>query len=215
MLNTALSLINQAIPEQSEDSINVKLPPYNNLSDVSRFFEELNKSLEQAICHPGIDGNVEIKSFESGSLWMTFAVGAAALKIVLDLLKQAFEARKIYYEGSILKENLRSLSLKNDTLQEFESAFEEKYNNDVESKARQIIANNNIADNQPEYIERLKLSIKTIVGLINEGAEFHPSLNAPDEVKEQFPNVEQYELKNNTILELTEGEVDSQETPGE
>lgn len=57
----------------------------------------------------------------------------------------------------------------------------------IESEATNIY-NENFKGDNPEQIERLKHSIKLLSEQIDKGAEIHPALNAPENVKNLFPD---------------------------
>lgn len=193
--NAVLQGINQAIPEQNPYSISVKLPPINNLSDLSKFTSELDKTLNQAITNDYINGQVQLQNFDSGSYWYEIILGSeAALVFIGSLVWSAAVIRKKIYEGDLVKQRVRALDVKNAGLEAIEKALEDKLKQDCETEARILVEQNNLKNYDPEFLERLKHSVLTMAKLLIQGAEIHQPIIAPEEVKNLFPDYSKLEL---------------------
>ncbi len=58
----------------------------------------------------------------------------------------------------------------------------------IDTEARNIASTHIGEDAEPETVERLKYTIKEFAELIEKGAEIHPALQAPESVRNLFPN---------------------------
>ncbi|KAF0178855.1 MAG: hypothetical protein FD161_1614 [Limisphaerales bacterium] len=58
----------------------------------------------------------------------------------------------------------------------------------VEGEAKNIAAEHLKGEVSPETLERVKFSLREFSAMIEEGAEIHPALQAPESVKNLFPN---------------------------
>jgi hypothetical protein len=87
-------VLSEVLPEESKESINIKLPPVNDFDDLSKVSRDIHISLTQVIVNPEINGHTQIKSVENGSIWINVAIGAAALPVVAALVWAAAVVRK-------------------------------------------------------------------------------------------------------------------------
>lgn len=201
--NAVLKAINQAIPDQDENSISVKLPPINNLSELSKFTSDIDKALNQAIANDYIKGQVQLQNFDSGSYWFEIILGSqTALAFVGSLVWSAAVIRKKKYEGDLLKQRVRSLEIKNDALADLEKGLDDQLKMACETEAKILLDQNKISGYDNEFLERIKLSIGVMANLLMQGAEIHQPINAPEEVKNLFPDYKNLELVESKIKSL-------------
>lgn len=197
-----LEAFDQAIPDQQEYSISVRLPDYKNLDQLSKFFSKLNNSLEQAIVNDKINGNITIQNFDSGSLWVELLLGGAlALKFVGALTHTAAVVRNKTYQYKILEQQARTLVIKNDTLEDLQKGLSKSIDVLVEAETKNLLDQESIEYN-PEYLEKMKYSVKTLAELINEGTRIHPSYLAEQETTKHFPDFSNIDQIESTIRQI-------------
>lgn len=200
--STAINIIDESIPDQNENSISVKLPNYNDLSDLSVFFSELDKALRQSLVNDVINGKVELQNFDSGSYWVEIIIGGGvALNFVAGLTWTAAVIRKKFLEGELLKKKVESMGIKNEALEEISDALSKELEIMVDTESKQLLDNQQI-NYDPEFLGRVKFSVKTLAKLIYEGTEIHHSLSAPEEVKNLFPDFTKIEAIQSTIKQI-------------
>jgi uncharacterized membrane-anchored protein YhcB (DUF1043 family) len=148
-----------------------------------------------------------VKSWQPGSLWLDIYLGsAAAVSLVGGMVWSAAVIRKKQAEARILDNIADSMEIKNEMLDGVRKGIEEHIQMVVESEAINLFSHNFDAGDNREQIERLKMGIKDLAGLIEKGAEVHPALTAPETVKNLFPDytkLETIESKQKLIQEKT------------
>ena len=91
-------------------------------------------------------------------------------------------------EARILEKLADGLEIKNQTLEEIRKGVAEQIKLLIESEAKNLASHNFKKSDNHEQIERLKLGIKIFTDLIEKGAEVHPALKTPENVKNLFPD---------------------------
>lgn len=197
-----LEAFDQAIPDQQEYSISVRLPDCQDLNQLGKFFSRLNKSLEQAIVNDKIKGNITIQNFDSGSLWVELVLGGfVALKFVGALTHTAAVVRNKTFQYKMLEQQARTLEIKNDTLEDLQKGLSKSIDVLVEAETKNLLNQEGIEYN-PEYLEKMKYSVKTLAELINEGTQIHPSYLAEPEHTNQFPDFKNLDQIESTIKQI-------------
>jgi len=194
------------LARQDLNSVFVKAPPLTEFSDMILFEGQLKKALSQIIYHPKIEARLELKSWESGSpLWLELALGTqAAVNIVGAAAWAGAVVYKKIQEGRMHQEYVRGLKLKNDHLESILQAEKQLLNEVVNAEAENIALSNYDGDNSQETLERVKLTIKEFAEIIEKGAEIHPALQAPEPVKNLFPNFNNLLATESKIKQLAE-----------
>ena len=72
------------------------------------------------------------------------------------------------------------------------------------SAEAQNLYNDNFEGDNNEQVERLKNSIKMLSKLIDKGAEVHPALNQPENVKNLFPKMAESQSIQSKIKKIEE-----------
>jgi hypothetical protein len=180
-------LLDNVVPEESVDSINIKLPPLNDFDQLSKVSRELHLALTQVIINDEINGQTKIESVENGSIWINVFIGAAAVTVVASLVWSAAVIHKKILEGKLLQEQIRGLKVKNESLEDVLKAQRAETDLMIQAEAEHI-QSEHFKENAPENIERIKNSITTFADLIGRGAEIQPALVAPEDVSNLFPD---------------------------
>lgn len=177
-------LITNSIPEHEENVVSVKLPQYRDLEDLSKFFKTLDTAMQSGLKNDQIKGEYHLQNFDTGTLWIDIAVGSiATVNFFGRLISTAMNVKEKSYHVQIAQKELEAAEIQVETLDIAKSALEKKLDAIVD---HEISALNGEVDINHEVLGEMKLSVKLLSKLINEGTEFHRPLNAPEEVN-TFP----------------------------
>ncbi len=188
-------LIQTLLPEEDELSINIKLPNHNSLQDISSDLLTIDKILNQILTHKEINSGYSFKNFDVGSSWICLVIASGlALKFIAGLVWSACVIRKKKIECDILVEHAKTLTIKNESLQDIVDGQKKLLETLTHSEAENLLEENNIGNTDPEFLKRLIYAITQTAELINKGAEIHPALYAPEDSKNLFPDFKNLNL---------------------
>ncbi len=187
LLNNFLEVLINTVPEESMESINIKLPPIADFDELSKVSREIHIALTQIILNREVNGQTKIVSVENGSIWFNVLVGEAAVVIIASLVWSSSVIYKKFQEGRLLEQQIRSLKVKNESLEDVLKAQKAETELMIKAEAEHI-SSEHFKENAPENIEKIKNSITILADLISKGAEIHPALVAPEQVSNLFPN---------------------------
>lgn len=182
-----LSMLKKTVPEESTDSINIKLPVINDFDELSKVSRDIHLGLTQVIVNDDVNGQTKIVSVENGSIWLNVLVGATAVNVIASLVWSASVIYKKIQEGRLLEQQIRALKVKTDSLEDILKAQKAETQLMIQAEA-EFINSEHFTENVPENIERIKNSITIFSDLIAKGAEIHPALVAPEKVANLFPD---------------------------
>ena len=209
LLNTAESLRRGALilsealacvlPQQDEKTVFIKLPESQDLEQVIAYLSEIQKVIAQNITNPHIGGKIELRSWQPGPLSIDLSLGSiAALNLIGGLTWAAAVVLKKRHEAQIMEKMADSMDIKNEMLDNLRRGVEAHIQLVIESEAQNLLTRNFPGGENHEQVERLKMGIKSFVGLIEQGAEIHPALSAPESAKKLFPDFKQLETIEST-----------------
>lgn len=182
-------VLGKLIPPPSSETVTVKLPPCSEFFEVIQCLNSIEKALSQNVVNDDIHGVVQVKSWQPGSLWIDIFLGTAeAVVLVGGIAWSAAVVRKKRHEGRIMEKIADSMEIKNQMLENIRIGVESHVQMTIESEARNLASHNFKKHDNNEQVERLKLGIKTFADLIERGAEIHPALQAPEDVRNLFPD---------------------------
>lgn len=203
-----IDAIDQTIIQCDDTSISIKLPPLKTLTEMKSYLGSFETALNQAVTNEQIKGKVEVCNVEAGSIWVDISLGSTlAVSLVAYLAWAGAVIRKKYYEGNIFREMAEKQAINAGAMRAFEEGMEKLINITCEAEAKNILSEFNIPldNNNSESLERAKYTIKTFAELIQKGAEIHPSLAAPEDVKNLFPDFTKLGLIESKVKELPLG----------
>ncbi len=204
-LRDLASVIRPFVPIENESSFNFKFPEVQNFDDLSKYSKEIHIALSQILHDEEIGGQTTISSVTNGSIWVNIFVGTpAALTLIASLAWSATVIFKKRQEGRFLQEQVRAYKLKNDSLQQLVNAQKEELDLLVIAESEQILTKH-FKNHPNETLERIRNSVKMVADLIERGAEFKPSLIAPEEVGNLFPNTKEIFGVGSPPKSITEG----------
>ena len=187
--NQLYNALAETVKIQDADSINIKLPEkLKDFNDLEKFSHDIHLALNQTINEEEIGGHIEITGVENGSIWLQVCLGsAAAVMLVGNLVWAAMVIYKKKQEANLLAQQVRSLGIRNESVDEIQKAQKDLLNQMVTAEAT-YVSDENYKTASPERIERLKHSIELFSKLISQGTEIYPALAAPEHVSNLFPN---------------------------
>ncbi|WP_185216153.1 hypothetical protein [Sphingobacterium mizutaii] len=182
-----LFVLNQTFPKEETNSVNIKLPEIKDLDELSKISRDLHIAITQVVYNEEINGVTRIDSVENGSIWFNIFLGTtAAVSIIGSIAWSAAVVFKKIQEGRMLKEQVRSLKINNDSLAEIEKAQKKELDLVIDAETN-YINSEYFKEGIPENLEKIKNSIKIFSELIQKGAEIKPALHAPENISNLFP----------------------------
>lgn len=186
-----------------EASIIVKLPTSQDFKTVVSDQDPILKALEAVLLHPTINGQLVLKSWETGSFWLHLYLGSAlAVGVVGSIAWSACVIRNKWLQGELLVKHLEALGVKNELTTHAAEKAKEAVDAALDAEALAIYER--IAKGEPDHeqVARIKRSITMLAKLVGRGAEIHPSLMAPEEAKNLFPDFKVLETIASRIPQL-------------
>lgn len=209
-VSVASRTLRGVVQEQNNQSLDasicIRLPDPSDFSQLLSSLEQFNKVLQQTVLHEDIGGTVKISTWEAGSFWIELVLGTqTAVSVVASIAWAAAVILKKRHEAGIIEQQVRSLEIKNESLVDIKKAQKEALDLLLAAEAKNIQDEfyNHSKDN--ETLGRLQWAIHTFADLINQGAEIHPSLNAPESVQNLFPDLKHIDTITSRIKQLTAG----------
>lgn len=187
LIENFTEVLKSTVPEESIDSINIKLPTINDFDELSKVSREIHLGLTQVIFNEEVNGQTKIISVENGSIWLNVLVGTTAVTVIASLVWSAAVIYKKIQEGKLLEEQVIGLKVKNESLEDILKAQKAETNLMIQAEAEHLNSEH-FKVNAPENIEKIKNSITIFAELIGKGAEIHPALVAPESVSNLFPD---------------------------
>lgn len=175
------------VKNQHQESVFVRLPTSKDLAETAKYMEVFDKYMKQVVLK--LDGRVRLDNCESGSIWLELNLGTpAAVTLIGGIAWAAAVVFKKVQEGRIHATYVESLKIKNDALISIQEAQKNLLDALVETEASNLSRASYGETADRDSIERVKATIREFSELIEKGAEIHPALEAPAEVKELFPD---------------------------
>lgn len=187
--------------ENPENGLFIKLPEIQTFEDLSKVSNDLKKAIEIPVIDQNDGGYVKIETAESGSIWLVISIGTfSAVNLIGAICWSAAVIRKKKAEAKIFEEHARTLGMKNESLQTVIDAQKIQIKNIIEAEAEEI-AKAHYKLNDPEVINRLKLSLNTVNDLIDRGTQILPSSDNKETIK-SFPDYSNLNLIESAIKKL-------------
>lgn len=205
-VRAVISAISEAIPDQSENSVSIKLPDTTDLKGVSNYIKEIDTILNQSLIGE-FQGTIKLQNFDTGSNWIEVILANKEAVVLLgSIVKGTYEfIKEEYLVWKQMKHKIETLNTDMAAKKLLLDAMKDSVNAKARSHAIAITKEFKITDGQAEYETGLTHSIVTLAELIYEGAEVHTALNAPEEAKEVYPDSKEIrKIISNTVKLLPE-----------
>jgi len=186
----------------NDETILIKIPEIQSFDSLAKYVNDFKKAIEIPILDESVGGEVTILSADEGSIILYIALGTmVAVKLVAAICWSAGVIKKKNAEAKIFEQHAKTLELKNDALETFIDAQKAQLKNILEAEANSV-ATKMYNHNEPETIERLKLSISTVADLIEKGVQILP-VSKDEDIQKSFPDYNKMNLIESTIKQLT------------
>ncbi|MDO6854878.1 hypothetical protein IZU89_04795 [Cellulophaga lytica] len=169
--------------------VSIKIPEISDFEELEKISSKLTKIFNQTLLSDEIDGGFRIIGFDTGSNWIDIlATSTAIVHTIGGLAWSGAVVFKKFQEGLLLQQKVKEMKISNNAIEEVIEKSKEAVNESAEKEA-QYIYNKYFAGKDPEQIARIKMSLKEIAELYNKGGTIKPSLEASEEISEEFPDI--------------------------
>jgi hypothetical protein len=193
------------VQSPTESDIYVQFRTVGDLPAFKAQLETLQLILEQTILDSKIGGKMEIRSIDKGSIWLHLYIGSIqAVGFVGSIAWSAAVVYKKFQEGRLVEQHVESLKIKNEALKQIQEAQEKLLKDVVEAEAKHLEKEIFGEEENPDRLERIKHAIRLMQELLEKGAEVHPALMAPENVKNLFPDFKKLGAVESRIKKITE-----------
>ncbi|MCW5198720.1 hypothetical protein VU06_03110, partial [Desulfobulbus sp. F3] len=174
-LNISATVLSAILPQQDQNSISIKLPKIHNLKELSNIFGKLDVIFEQLIVNDFVEGRVNLQNLDTGSEWLEVVFDSAkSIGVVVSVIYSVVRLQREYIRNKEFLEIARNKKITNDIYENLGRQLLEENKRLLEEQAKGIAAEAG-ADNEHEYIERVKYGIKELTDLIDKGLKFFPA----------------------------------------
>jgi len=194
-----------SLASQSAESVYIKLPETKNITEITSYLNRIDKAIGQVVHNEAINGKVELGGWERGSLWIEVAVGSVlAVKVIGVAAWSGAVVWKKVQEAKLHAEYAKGLSLRNGFLEEILDAAQNHIKATVDAEAKALADANLKGPERQEVLERAKFTIREFAEMMEKGAEIHPGLQAPEQVRNLFPDTKNILSLQSRIPQITE-----------
>lgn len=172
---------NYVTTEETEKTINIKLPQTNELREFSITIDLLERALSEiSIINGG--GEIKIEQLDHGSLWIIISVCSMQIvKAISKATNAALDIAKKKVELDLMKETLKRSKIETQAIESYVKLQETIINQLLQEYSEQLEDQKEEDSNglaKAERRNRYKKALDELTTLISAGAEFHPSLTA-------------------------------------
>ena len=126
------------------------------------------------------------------------------MKIIAGAVWSAAVIRKKIHEGTIFAQQARKLKVQADFLEHASEKAKIAVDEVVDTEALAIAEKYFRGGEMHEEVARLKNTLRTLASLLERGAEVHPSLMAPEQAKELFPDFKALDTVSSKIPQIAD-----------
>jgi hypothetical protein len=200
---SVVEAIEEAIPEQNENSVSIKLPNYNQLSEIHSFIKDLDTIINQSLIDQ-YKGPVKLQNFDTGSNWLEIVFENKDSLIFFGGLVHysALLVKGHYLQSKQMKNRITTLEADEQAKQLILTALDNSVKAQAQFYANALMNDFNISESQHEFHSSLTHNIEKFADLISKGTEVHTALNAPDEAQERFPSPTETQSLIETVVKL-------------
>lgn len=215
-VSAVISAISYALEEQKDNLISVKLPPYADLKKVAKFIHDTDNVI-RTVLPPNKQSEIKLNNFDTGSNWFEFFLNEPEqVLIIAEFIKHtAIFAKNHLVSNLSTRRDIEKSDLTDEVKKVMLQGMKDMREQNAKLCVAELLESGKIDTSEISSIEEYKngLSVQMLrMGeYITEGAEIRPALNAPPEVKAEFPNVEEYKQLQRSVTQLLiETSIDSE-----
>jgi hypothetical protein len=173
------------------------MPETKDIKTLYKNLKEFESAFSLLVNNEYIDSTISLENWEHGSFWINLCAGSVlGVSVIASAVWSAAVISKKVSEQRYIEQQVRSLDLKNDSLEDLVEKQREATKLLITNEAQAIVDKDMNASH--DQLQRVEQSIKTLVELIQKGAQVQPALSAPESVQNLFPdfsNIAQLESK--------------------
>lgn len=189
-MSVIINFLDNAGYGQKIVGFDIKMPSADNLDDFISDLDEFNKMV-LSCPYFNIDGEkIILEGTDTGSIWIVCAVTGVGTRILNNLAKLIDQAMKIRSHNQNVKQQkelFRAQKLKNDFEEEMLKVYKEMRKQTLRMCVEDMESETGIKLNEEDKV-RAEKAISSLGDLLTKGMEIYPSLDAPQEVKNIFPD---------------------------
>lgn len=212
LMNTLCKLI----PDEEGFVLSVKLPEYENLDSLPKFYKDLNTTFSSLIKLFNLDDYLEIYSFENGSKWNKFITkNKLTISLIIIFIRLAFEFHEASLKHEEHKLNMEKIKIEmnyseeqNKNLKAKLDKEQEEMNNSYIDKVIEIAKTEEITiidKGQGEQTIRrtIKHSLDSYSKLVKDGTEFYADVSGnPDDLEDVQELIENFNISQKKLNEV-------------
>lgn len=182
-----------ALREEPESLI-VRIPDELDIKDLVSLLQKIGLALEQSLIGY-TDAQLKIGHFDYGSNWIEFSLRSLTAITIMSRLILLVEQGDIAVTKAMarrvqLQELTQEARLEKEVAEQLLGTFDRKIRDEQEAALCEIANLAGVpAEQQPDYIVKLKLTMNVLSELKQKGVELHPSLTAPTEIVDVFSSI--------------------------
>jgi hypothetical protein len=191
-ISALLDVFKDLLPPENADSVSIRIPDPADFNEAVEFQSDFLIAISQNVLNPQIGGKITLTGWGPGSFRFTLNLGSSqAVGLVGGMARAATKALQKHQEGKKFEPMVKGLDVKNEAIQEVLRGLQVYVNSLLGSEAKNLHAKNFGGSADPEQEGRLLHGMKILMGLIDKGAEIHPSSKASESVRNLFPEFSQ------------------------
>ncbi len=197
-LQTTVDVLHQTFSEKGSYTISIKLPKetITDLKKLNTFNKEVMDSLEKLVLER-YHGRFEFAGFDTGSDWIDIVIvglegkqlltAYAGVLGVIFIAQKSMELRTEYHKGNqakydalIAKQSLQdkqSIKLENITERDIKEHINKKVKIQIREELDKLVEKTQLGNEDATSFEK---ALDILVEHMEQGAEYHPSLNPPE-----------------------------------
>lgn len=191
-IDACIKLISEYTDEVSDITegngfLNTRMPDAINMKKMSKICDDLDKVFNQC---PLIKDEIKFIGVEKGSVYFVFLTTLLSITMVGKILNAALDVQRRYYQNEMMKIKLETMRNIGDVGKQIIENLEIEIKAFSREKALEIEEAQNL---DPEDVERLTLSIRTLSSLIGQGVQMQCALYGEQEASNiSFPSTEEF-----------------------
>jgi hypothetical protein len=207
-------IIDTVVDEQDEQIVNVKLPVESiaDLSELNKFNKELQEVFNLIVKYKGLNGDIKFNGIDIGTSWYKILIVGCPLVYSafmgsIDIARELIQLRKEWYESEDIRievEIKEKITADQITGKQIEAYINEKITKKLEKKVKGLI--HELPSEETQQNQEMETSIskgiQKAIKLIEQGTEFHPSLNPPEYIEEDKQGI--YHIDYDQVRRLIE-----------
>jgi hypothetical protein len=203
-IQSSISIISTLIEKEKENELSIKLAEYRTLDELIIDLQKIEKIISQSIL-PLTNSQYIIDGFDVGSKWINIVLSTSlSLSLLAGIVWSGCVIRNKKLEGDILVEKVKSMEVKNESLEDLRNANKIALDLLLKTEAENLYSQIDVKKKNNEDIVRLQYCINEMSILIDKGVEFYPKLDSTEDVKNLFPDYSQLSMIESKIKLIEE-----------